>query len=211
MPQWVKDLINAATAGMRALADAAMERILWVYNVVVLVSTAVRVGWGFLTRTSGYWIDAAFRFATKVHGTLWYIIYIRIPQMVGNAVNAVIQWSIEVISEVDRRLTAIITASVNWLWERIIEVVDFGHRLRDWIFNAVTDVWDTLSRVAELVFLLLTSPHRMAAWVAGALLQYVLAFLWDNAESLLEFFRQRATTYAGLIAARIEQVLVRLL
>lgn len=211
MPQWVKNLVDAATAGMRALADAAMERILWVYNIMVAIGVAARNGWGLLTYTAVYWRDATFRFAHRVHGTLWYIIFVRIPQVVGNAVNSTIAYLAALIIDLEQRITSIIIIVRDWLAARINDVIDFARRLRDWIAQEVSELWNLLTRTAELVFMLLTSPQRMAAWVAAALLQYVLAFLWQNIDAIVDLIRDRATHYAGLVALRIEHALVRFL
>lgn len=210
-PDWVRRLIDAATSGVSALAQAAMERILWLYGVVVTVGIATRNGWSYLTRIATLWRDGTFRFAGKVYGTLWYIIHIRIPAFVGNAVDNVTRWVATIIAELDTRITGLVVYIRDWLWERIIEVVDFIGRLRDWAVRSVNEVWDTLTRVAELVFTLLTSPTRMAAWVAGALFQYIMLFIWTNIDALLDLFRARATQYAGLVALRIEQTLARFL
>lgn len=211
VPQWVRSLIDASVSGVASLAQAAMERVLWVYNTVVAIGMAARNGWGLLTTIARTWRDSTFRFAGKLYGTLWYIIHVRIPSMVQDAVTNVVQWTVSVVNAIDAKLTALIISVRDWLVARLNELWDFIRRIVDWIHTRLSEVWDTLGRVRDLVFLLLTDPSRMAAWVAGALLQYVLSFVWHNADALLDLFRQRATYYAGLVAARIEQVLVRLL
>lgn len=211
IPQWVRNLIDASVSGISALANAAMERILWLYNVVVTIGMAARAGWGHLARIAGLWRDATFRLAGKVYGTLWYIIHIRIPAVISHATENIIQWTAGVINAIDVRLTALITGVWNWTTERLAELRDFIRSLIDWLLQELADIKDVLFRAAELVFTLLTSPQRMAAWVAGALLQYVILFIWQNLDTLMDLFRQRAIHYAGLAAARIEQVLVRML
>lgn len=211
MDAWIRNLITSAFLGVKALADAAMERILWVYNTVVAIGIGLRLGWSWLTTTAKYWRDKAFNFASEIYTTLWYVIHVRIPMMVTDARNTVIAYLSDLLNRSINVLTHYVNLIRDWLVARLNEFLDLIRSIRDWARSTFDSVWDTLIRVRDIVFMLLTDPQRMAAWLAGALLSYVLRFIDENAEALLDVFRSRATIYAGRVAARIESMLVRLL
>lgn len=211
MDAFIRAIVNAAIGGIRDLAAAAMERILWLYSVVVAIGMAIRFAWNTVTSLGRYWRSQVFTFGVRLYGTLWYIIWVRIPSAVNNAVDVVIAYIVAIINDVEMRILVTIFIIRDWAIEQITRLLDYLDRITDWLIQRFAEVWHTLDWAAELVFMLLTSPERMAAWVFGALVRHLLMYLDENADSIGELIRRRSIHYAGIIAVRIEDVLVKLL
>lgn len=211
METFIRAIVNLAIGGVRDLATAAMERMLWLYSVVVTVGLAIRTGWNAVTTAGRFYAQKLWTFSAQLYGTLWYIIHVRIPIVVNTAIDNTISWLSAVIQDVEMRITIGLMLLRDWTIAAVNNVLDFLDRLGEFIARKFGEVWETLDRAAELVFTLLTSPERMAAWIFGALIRHIIRYVDDNAEGLLDLFRRRSVHYAGLVAARIEEVLVRLL
>lgn len=211
METFIRAIVNLAIGGVRDLAAAAMERMLWLYSVVVTVGMAIRTGWNTVTTAGRFYAQKIWTLSAQIYGTLWYIIYIRIPIVVNTAVDNAVSWITAVVQDVEMRITIGLMLLRDWTVTAVNNVLDFLDRLGELISRKFGEVWEWLDRIIELVFTLLTSPERMAAWIFGALIRHVIQYVDDNAEGLLDMFRRRSVHYAGLIAVRIEEVLVKLL
>lgn len=211
MDQWIRDLIASSVSGIRKLADAAIERISVIYSLIVTAGLALRNGWGRLLSMFSYWRDRIGNMAREYYLTMWYVINVRIPAYVSHAVEGALRYLSTVISTVANQITGTVNTLSRWVGDWINRIVDTANRLADWALREINRILDTLGRVTLLVFTLLTDPRRMAKWVLGALVAELIAFANDNADALLETARARSITYAGRIAARIEEVLVRML
>ena len=211
METFIRAIVNLAIGGVRDLAAAAMERMLWLYGVVVTVGIAIRFGWNSVTGAARFWGAKVWHFSAQIYGTLWYIIHVRIPAMIGNATGNIIEWASAVIQDLEMRITIGLTLLRDWAIARVNDILDFLDRFGIWVARTFNEAWDMIGRIGDLVFMLLTSPERMAAWLFGALVRHLFRYMDENAESIMDIFRRKSVQYAGLIAMRIEEVLVRML
>lgn len=211
MDAFIRALVNIAIGGVRDLAAAAMERMLWLYAVVVTVGTAIRNSWGTVTGAGRFWASKIWSVSGQIYGTLWYIIHVRIPIFVNTAIDNTITWITAVIQDVEMRVTIGLMLLRDWTISAVNNVLDFLDHLGTYLVRKFAEVWEMLEHIGELVFTLLTSPERMAAWLFGALIRHLIQYLDENADSILDLVRRRSIHYAGMIAIRIEEVLVRLL
>jgi len=209
--QWIRDLIAASVSGIRKLADAAIERISVIYSLIVTAGLALRSGWGRLLSIFYYWRDRFTNLAHEYYLTMYYIITIRIPMYVSHKVDEALRYLSTIISTIENRIVGTVNALSRWVGDWINRIVDTANRLADWALREINRILDTLGRVALLVFTLLTDPRRMAKWILGALVAELIKFVSDNADTILEAARKRSIVYAGRIAERIEEVLVRML
>ena len=211
METFIYALINAAIGGVRDLAAAAMERMLWLYAIVVTVGTAIRQGWNTVISGANFWRTKIRTFGWQLYGTIWYIIWVRIPVTISTSIDAVTMWVTVFINDVEARLTAGLAILRDWIVGRVNEFLDFINQLRQYLTRRFGELWDWADRVGHLVFTLLTSPDAMAAWVFGALVRFAINYIDENADGILDLIRRRSVYYAGRIAVRIEEVLVKLL
>lgn len=211
MDAWIRDLINASVRGLKALADATWEKLAWLYGVIVTVGINVRSGWGKLRTAVSFYRDKLIATIAETASTLRYIIVIRIPQAVAAKASEIIAWAARTIDVIERRLTATIVALRDWVVDGIGRLAATARSIIEWATREFNELIDAVTRIARLVYTLLTDPARMAKWLLGALIAELVAFADEHAEMVLAWIRARSTYYAGRVAARIEDVLVRLL
>lgn len=211
MDRWIRDLIASSVSGVLALAQATWERIAWLYATIVTVGLGVKTGWSRLLNAIRHLASHLGGLAGEIYVTVWWTIRVRIPQSVADVRNAIIDWAVRSIDYVDRKLTLFVDTVRDWLVARLNEAIGFVNSLARWVGERIATIVNVLDRVADLVFMLLTSPERMAKWLLAALVREVLSFVDTHADAILEMVRRRSIAYAATAANRIEEVLVRFL
>lgn len=211
MDAWLRDLILATASGLKALGDAVWQRIQQVYNLIVTVGIAVRLGWGFLLATVKYKFSRLIDLARQGYLTFYWLIWIRIPQVANSVIDFSIEWAANAILIAKREITETVRLFAAWAKQVLADLWNSLVKLGTWALNEITEIRNLLGRVTDLVFMLLTSPERMAKWLLWALVREAIRFADDNAEQLLDWARRRSVYYAGRVAERIEDVLVRML
>lgn len=211
MDAWLRDLILNSVNGIKALADAAWQRIQWVYNIIVAVGLGVKNGWSYLYGMSRYALRQLALVAQEQYVTLYWLVWIRIPQAINNATDRVVSWTARTIQELRDYTSQYFALVIDWATRKLNGLIDRVTQLGEWALRTVNEIIDTLTRVAALVFTLLTSPERMAKWLLAALLNELLTVADEQADRILDWIRRRSVFYAGRVAARVEDVLARML
>lgn len=211
MDKWIRDLISASVAGVIALATATWERIAWLYATIVTVGLSVKSGWSRLLNGVRHATSHIVGLAQEAYVTFWWIVKVFIPQSISHAFNTVTDWVSRELYHLGRTLGEAVANVRDWLSDRINAVTSFVSQLARWAGAQIADIVNVLEHVADLVFMLLTSPERMARWLIGALAREALSFIDSHADALLEMVRRRSILYAAQAADRIEEMLVRFL
>lgn len=211
MYDWIYSLVASSVAGVKKLADAAIERIAWLYTIVVTIGLNVRSGWNSLRGIYRLFADKIGSVTLNIYLTFYWLIWIRLPQVVTSAEARIFEWSSDLISTSINGVVALINAVVNWARNEILDVIKTAREFRDWITGIASDLWLQLAEVRATVFDLLTSPERLAKWAIGAILRELLTFIDEHADQIGEIIRRRSLYYAGRVAVRIEDVISRLI
>lgn len=211
MDKWIRDLILQAIGPVRDAVTAVVQRIAVIWSAVVAVGINVRNAYRYLVNAAKHKLAQLRGLASEAYTTMAWLIKIRIPQAIGTATNGIVQWTLRTISDARNAIDAAIRNLTAWASRRLGELQQFLGELGTWIRETVADIRTTLMFVARIVGALLTDPAHMAEWLFGALVRKVLSFINDNAETLFDLLLQRGLHYAGRVANRLEEMLVRLL
>lgn len=211
MENWIRSLIDSVVGGVRALADAAWQRIIVVYNLIVTVGLGLRSAWARLLGSVRHKLTQLRSAFTQAYMTAYWIVAIRIPNAIGNAVDRVVDYIVRVVNDVENRVNAFVNRVIDWAGARIHELITFAEQLADWVRNRFLEVWHTLSTVAKRVFELLFDPGAIVEWLFGALIRKAINYFNENVETWVEWIFARSVQFTGKVAVRIEQMLERLL
>jgi phage-related protein len=209
--KWIRDLINTATGSLRALIDSVWQRVAWVYNVFVSVFVGIRDAWNDARGRISHYLNKAKRFMHETVLTLHWIAWIHLPQRIASVANDIVHWAATQIQRVVDYAYGLATNIIRWVTDRLNEAQDFVNRLVRWISNAVNEIHDAIARMAILVYMLLTDPKRMAAWVIDALMEEFLRYMDRNFDRLYNIVRERAIHYTLRFADRLESILERMI
>lgn len=211
MDKWIRDLIAAGVAGVQKLAKATWERLAWLYNLIVTIGLNVKNAWATLLNGVRYSTDRIRNTIREAYVTVYWLKNIWLPKVIGNAVNALSSVLMRLISETRKLAELGINVVRQWVQTLINGVVGTISNVIRWATREIAQLIDTVSKVAALVFMLLTSPSRMAKWLLAALVTEGVKYVDEHAESLFAWARSRSIQYTLRAATRIEEVLSRLL
>lgn len=211
MEQWIRDLINQATARISTLIEAITDRISWVYRAITNVMLTIRVAWMILVLSARHHLNQGISLASETLKTLKWLVVIRLPQMVSNTARELTDWALQQINAARLYAKQLADTAIKWAKERVAELSATLAGFVKWTRERVEAISTLLGTTSRLVALLLTSPQRMAAWVIGALVGEFWRYVDSNADRLFELARQRTVTYTLRAAARIEDLLSRLI
>lgn len=211
MDKWIRDLILQAIGPLRDAITAVLERIAVIWSAIVAVGTNLRNAWRYFVNAARHKLAQLRGLVAEAWVTMAWLIKIRIPQVVGTLTDNIVSWTLRTISNARNALEAAISNVATWARARVNELRQFLSDLTTWARETIADITATLLYVVRIVGALLTDPSRMAEWLFGALWRKVLNFIDQNAEALFDLLLQRGIYYAGKVANRLEEMLVRLL
>lgn len=211
MEEWINGLIGYVTSPLRDLISAVGERIGWVYSLIVRVLTSVKNAQGRLFNAVANfrnWITWAIG---EAYLTLRWLITIKVPQMLANAQAALVRWATGAIQVSANALRSVILTLDRWIKARVSELLNTISDLRKWSLAQINSILDVLRRVRDIVYLLLTSPQRLAAWLVGAMTEELWRYANRNADKIAIWMRAKSVKYTLAAAGQIESIIARLL
>lgn len=211
MDEWIRDLVDSATRGLRVLVDAVWERIAWVVSFIVGILVTLKNAWGIGLNGARHGLTKLVSVADEAYKTLYWLARVRIPQAVSAAKSEVVSWATTQVNNARTYAKALVLDITRWITDRLREARAFVDTLTNWISGKLAELFDTTGRTSRLVFSLLTSPQRMATWLIDAMVSESLRYLNRNADRLFTFVRHRTIYYTLQFADRIEDQLRRLL
>ncbi len=211
MDKWIRDLISQAVGPVRDAVTAVFTRIAAIWSAIIAVGTNLRNAWRYLVNAARHKLAQLRGLVGEAWATMAWLIKIRIPQAIGVAVNGIVSWTLRTISNARNALEAAISSAVAWARARLGELQQLLSDLIQWIRETVADIRSTLGYIVRVVGALLTDPAHMAEWIFGALVRKVISYIDTNADALFDLLLRRGVYYAGKVANRLEEMLVKLL
>ena len=211
MDKWIRDLINTVTSGLTALINAVVDRIAWVYNVFIALGIKVRSAFDGALNGLRSKLAALSNLAREAYVTLHWLVFIRIPQVVGNAVTIATNWLMQQLISARDWLKSFIDSVSTWFAHQINRIDDFISQVINWAATKFNSIIANVTWLLTTVASLLTDPRRLASWVIDALTAEFLRWLDRNADRLVLILRERSVVFTMQIARRVEDMIARLL
>lgn len=211
MERWIRDLISSVTSGLTNLINAAVDRILWVYNVFIAFFIKVRGAFDYALNGIRSKLSALLNAANEIYVTLRWIVFVRIPQIVGTAVRDAVTYVLQQVESVRNYLVGIANNIITWAVNQVQRIDAFIDSVIRWATAHINAIVDTLTRVRDIVYMLLSDPRRLAAWAIDAIVGEFVRWLDRNADRIAIAIRQRSIAYTLMFADRIEDMITRLL
>ncbi len=211
MEKWIRDIVDSATRGLRGLIDATWERLTWVYRVIVEVFLDVRRAWNDVLARVRHYTKAVTRLASETFTTLWWLAWVRIPQVAAGVITDVLRWTSDRLNNLDSLIRTLVGNTIRWATDRLNELRAFGESVYRWAVRQINTITDTINRIAVLVYLLLTDPAHMAEWLRDAMISSLLRYVDNNFDRIFTYVRERSIHYTLRFAGQLEAILERLI
>lgn len=211
MDRWIRDAINSVVQGTTALINAVLDRVMWVYNVFIGVFIRIRSAFDGAINGIRAHFTSLYGLANEVFATLYWIRYIFLPQFIHGAVTGAIDFLIGLLNDAITFIHSTIDTLRDWAIRQLNRIDAFVDQIIRWATTTFNTIWDTLTRVRDIVIMLLTDPKRLAVWAIDAIMGEVLRWIDRNADRIFQAVRQRSIAITMQAADRIEDMIARLL
>lgn len=211
MESWIQALIGAALGPIRALAQAAADRIRAVYDAFTAALTRVRAGFRYWLDRAYIWATATIRHALVVAGFLRWLLLVELPRRAGRILADATRWAADRIAALRDLLRAELIAARTWLTARIHEALAGIIALRNWVLDRIAELRLSVRRLLDRVFGELGSPERVVAWILAPLIGALVRWWWDNVEALAELAWRRRRQIEARALSVTESIIDRIL
>lgn len=211
MEAWIRSLLSLAPGVITSFATGVRDRILALYSWINTVLTGVFNAWGKLTSAVSRARDWVTWAIGEAYLTAKWTVQIRVPALIRAGVDNLRRALTALIDAAEVRLKATLTALDKWAKAAVAAVSKGLSDLRSWAITSVNSVRDKLTNVTAIVYALLTSPGRLAAWLVGAMIAEIWRYIDANVDRIFLWAQRRSVAYTVGAVKRIEQILGRLL
>lgn len=208
---FVYSVVDIFPGPLKTPARWVADRLFGVWDDVSGVFRYIIPNWHDLANGIAWFTDKAVGALEKAAYAIRWIVTVRIPQAIEVFRQSVVNWVSGIINDVRSELVAV----RDWVLDKARgfanAVLDYARSVYQWAVDRISDVWATLSTVAELVGSLLTNPERMALWLIGAMWGAFWRFADQHIDAIVEFAWSRRGIIVSRVLARAEALLERIL
>ncbi len=170
MEDFIRDLILDAVRPIRELVDSVRARLAAIYSALTNALARVRAAFGRWVDRARAWATAQARHAVATALRLRWFVATEIPRRLGQLAESIRAWTREHVTAVATLIRTALGEVRDWAAQRLRDALNALVQLKDYATLKISEIWRDLTRVRDLVGALLTSPERLARWVAGAML-----------------------------------------
>jgi len=208
---WIYKLIDLVPGFLSTPARWIADRIMGVLDDGVEFARWLKSGFDYL-RAKGDAFAARVRLlANEAYTTLKWLIDIRIPALINNAIAVLRRWVTATINTVSSTLRALISTLDRWARNAVATLIDKLNAVRDWLIAKINGVIEKLRRTVDVWYERLTDPKKFAAWLAGAMLLALLNYAYANRDKIANWLLRSSPAFTAWLARELESVLRRLL
>lgn len=211
MIDWIRDLFNAAEAQLEAFARAISDRIAALYSWILAGLSAAKAAWGRFANALSTVRSRIIETVDAIKAALEWLIITYVPRKVKEARDALIKWATQVITAAVNGLKALVATLDRWAKAAIATVTNALAAFRKWATDKINATIVLLTKVATIVYNLLTVPQRLASWLVAAMARELWLYADRNADKIAAWARARSISFVTSNIARIEGIISRLL
>src|SRR6266508_3749147 len=188
----INRLIELAVGPVRRLASELRGILNAVASTITMVMTNVATRWNGLAQAALWWRWAIQRYVSETYTTLRWLLLVQLPRVARQYADVAQRLVLSTLVAAEARLRGLLDAVTRWARQQLTNVFDFIA----WLSREV------LPRV--------TSPTRMAEWLAGAIVIPILRVLDAHAEAVAEWVLRNSVRTILRSLPRIERFVARM-
>lgn len=162
-------------------------------------------------RTLVGWVQTARRYLIALGQFLSWLLYIQIPRVAENVFNRAYVMAHQLFDFVRNEARILIDNVVNFVRSEIGKLFNALTDLRNWIFDRVHEIVNTLNWLLGKVRQFLTEPSILADWLAGAMWNALFNYAVAHAPAIGAWARRRAITATYWSASLLESIIEKVL
>ena len=209
MPSWINRLIEFALGPVRALATAVRDKLSGLWSTLAALLTTMGRQWGRLQSafnrarwTIRHIIDENYRL-------FWRLVKEWIPRFVSARIASLSKYLAQIINQVESSLKKAISSLTAYFHGRINEIAKWLEDLKRWAGDEISSLRSRWQWLTKEVIPRVTSPSRLAEWLAGALLTPLWRAINPHLEAYTEWLIRNSVRIILKNIGRIERFIAR--
>lgn len=211
MDDYIRELVDFFTKPFRDVVDAVRARLAAVYQAFINILARVRNAFGRWVDKAKGWATAAARHALATYNRLRWIVTVHIPRTLAGIADSIRAWTRERIADALTLARDIVNDVRTWAAQRITDALTLLGQLRDAVNRRVADILADLTRVRDRVAALLTTPERLAAWLAGAMLNALVDVVIRDVDKWADYVARHRRDLEASALRLAERILDRIM
>lgn len=211
MEEWIRQLIDAATKPIRVVAQGAADRIAGVYNNFTNALGRARSAFGNWVNKGKAWVTAQGRNALAVAYFVAWLIRYYLPALVAKGLTDARKAAVALVNAGVALALAEIGKAKAWALGLIHAIDARLEALGDSLLAKLKALGVDLAWVRNLAVTLLTSPQRMAAWLAGAMITAIIDYAIDHAADFAEIAWRNRKLIERRSVALVDEIVDRIM
>lgn len=199
MTDWIRSIFNTLAAPIRNLISELAKRVGSVWSVITGFLAVVRSRWQTLRTETANWVQNQIRHAAAIAATLKWLATVYIPRKISQEAASIRTWTANLIDRAINGAKALIADVKTWAATELGHLLNALNAFKTWATGLLGTLVDTVNRMAHLVFGVLSTPERIAAWIVAPMFSALLHYAMANIERVgIALYSRRRQIYAGL-------------
>jgi len=211
MDAWFRAILSLAPSTIVSFARGVGDRFSALFGWLSRALGNAYVALATLASVAAHMRGAIVNIAREIIATLKWYITVRVPALVKSALDSAVRVATALVNAAKVEYKALIATLDRWVKLAVSAVSKAVTDLREWTLEQVNSIIVTLVKVRDIVYLLLTSPTRLASWLVAAMVREIWLYADRNADRIAMWARQKSVAFTVDMAKRIEQIIGRLL
>lgn len=198
VPGFVRPAVNWLLEGLRSITNYLSQR----WNA--LGRAVVRWLTGLI-----FWGATVIRLAGKLADFAYWVVFIRIPAVVGQGLDALGRAMSAGLTAVRDFLLGVISgvksvfqAAIDWLGARLSDLGTFVQDWINWLYSTVTALIHALSHV-------LNGPEVLAQWLVASMWKASLRFLRSQQDRIALWLTRESVAFTRWLTTELENIIMR--
>lgn len=210
MPSWLNKLIQLAIGPVRDLANAVRDKLSGLWSTIATVLGNIGAQWARMFNVFDRLRWTLRHVLDEIYGSLWRLVREWIPRFVLSRITEAVRWLSGLIGWVERLARTLVRELGDFVGRELNRIGATLDRVRLWLMDEINKDRALLAWLWREVIPRVTSPARMAEWLAGALLSPLWKVLDQHAEAYAEWVLRNSIRVVMRNIARIERFIVRM-
>lgn len=210
MLDWLYGEILGLISGLRDLATNLYSAISGVWSAFTATLKRWIAALRYVINGLRWMEQSALALIKAIFQTAYWVAFVYIGRLIAGNTVVVKTWATQQIGQAGDRITVYINQQITTVNVRITNVTNTINNTIKQVRVELGATSDLLARVAALVFHFLLNPEILAAWLAGAMLRALWAYLKSNAVAFGRMFLTGAVGIVMSSLVTIEKLIVEI-
>lgn len=208
---WINGIIGDAAGGLANLASSVASKIAWVYNFVVGFLTSVRATVVRIRDFVRNFLGTVVLLGSVVYTALKWLAQVALPRAITQMFDILTTYVDRLVAQAIALARSLAADVQKFVMGILLALKARVEAIFQWAIDRFSDLYKKVGALLDHVFGVLATPERLVIWILSALIRALVGWLLDNAVALGQMFWAARTRILLDGAAKIEDIVTRII